>query len=130
MKRRLQLSAALVHNPDLLVMDEPTAGIDPILRAKFWDRFRELRDQGRTIFVTSQYVTEAEYCDRVAILGEGRLVAIGTPEELRHRAYDGAVIEVAGDDLPLPMLGQLRGMSPRSSSWMTQPRWSRRYSLR
>jgi ABC-2 type transport system ATP-binding protein len=99
MKRRLELATALVHNPELIVVDEPTAGIDPILRAKFWDHFRELRDQGRTIFVTSQYVTEAEYCDRLAILGKGRLVAVGTPEMIREQAMGGEIVEITAEGL-------------------------------
>jgi ABC-2 type transport system ATP-binding protein len=110
MKRRLELATALIHDPDLIVVDEPTAGVDPILRAKFWEHFRELRDQGRTIFVTSQYVTEAEYCDRAAILGRGELVAIGTPEELRTKAMGGDVVEVVADGLDRDVLETLRSL--------------------
>ena len=93
------LAAALVHGPDLLVMDEPTAGVDPILRAKFWEHFRELRDAGRTVFVTSQYITEAEYCDRIAVLGRGELVASGTPEEVRRQVAGGEMVDVVADGL-------------------------------
>jgi ABC-2 type transport system ATP-binding protein len=110
MKRRLELATALVHNPELIVMDEPTAGVDPILRAKFWDRFRELRDQGRTLFITSQYVTEAEYCDRVAVLGQGQVVAIGTPDELRRQALGGEIVEVVADGLDRDLLAALGGL--------------------
>jgi ABC-2 type transport system ATP-binding protein len=110
MKRRLELATALVHNPDLIVMDEPTAGVDPILRAKFWDRFRELRDQGRTLIVTSQYVTEAEYCDRVAVLGHGKVAAIGTPDELRLQALGGEIVEVVADGLDRDLLASLGGL--------------------
>jgi ABC-2 type transport system ATP-binding protein len=110
MQRRLELAAALVHSPDLIVMDEPTAGVDPILRAKFWDRFRELRDQGRTLFVTSQYVTEAEYCDAVAVLGRGQLVAIGTPDELRRRAIGGELVDVVTDGLDRSLFEALRDL--------------------
>lgn len=99
MQRRLQLAAALVHDPPLLFVDEPTANLDPILRRKFWEEFATLRDDGRTIFVTTQYVGEAEQCDRVALLSGGRIVALGTPEELRRRAFDGEVVElVLGGD--------------------------------
>ena len=94
MQRRLELAATLVHNPDLIFVDEPTAGIDPILRAKFWDHFRQLRDEGRTIFVTTQYVTEADYCDTVAILNRGRVLALGAPEEIRRNAFGGEIINV------------------------------------
>jgi ABC-2 type transport system ATP-binding protein len=110
MQRRLELATALVHNPQLLVVDEPTAGVDPVLRAKFWDHFRELRDQGRTIVVTSQYVTEAEYCDRVAFLGRGELVALGTPDQVRQQALGGEVVEVIADGLDRRLVEQLRAL--------------------
>jgi ABC-2 type transport system ATP-binding protein len=95
MQRRLELAATLVHNPELIFVDEPTAGIDPILRSKFWDHFRELRDQGRTIFVTTQYVTEADYCDKVAILNRGRILALGEPEQIRRDAFGGDVVNLS-----------------------------------
>jgi ABC-2 type transport system ATP-binding protein len=86
MQRRLQLAATLLHEPELLIIDEPTAGIDPLLRARFWDHFRALRNEGRTLVVSTQYVTEAEYCDLVIMLRAGRLVAVGTPDDLRSQA--------------------------------------------
>jgi ABC-2 type transport system ATP-binding protein len=95
MQRRLELAATLVHNPELIFVDEPTAGIDPILRQKFWDHFRELRDQGRTIFVTTQYVTEADYCDTVAILNRGRVLALGEPSQIRRDAFGGDIINLS-----------------------------------
>jgi ABC-2 type transport system ATP-binding protein len=94
MQRRLALASSLVHDPPILFLDEPTAGIDPILRAKFWARFRELRETGRTIFVTTQYVGEAAYCDLVGLLSEGALLGIDTPENLRRAAFAGDVIDV------------------------------------
>jgi ABC-2 type transport system ATP-binding protein len=99
MQRRLQLACTLVHNPEVIFLDEPTAGIDPVLRARFWEHFRELRDSGRTLIVTTQYVTEAEYCDRVLVLKDGQHVADGTPEEIRRQAMGGEVIIVSGPDL-------------------------------
>lgn len=99
MLRRLELAAALVHDPELLIVDEPTAGIDPILRARFWEHFRSLRDDGRTVVVTSQYVTEAEYCDQIAMLGHGRQIARGTPSDVRRQAMGGEVIDVLADRL-------------------------------
>jgi len=109
MKRRLELATTLVHNPDLLIMDEPTAGIDPILRAKFWDHFRALRDQGRTIIVTSQYVTEAEYCDEILVLAKGRMVEQGTPAEVRDKAMGGEIVEVVAEGLNRRLAEELRG---------------------
>ena len=94
MKRRLSLAATMVHNPELLFLDEPTAGIDPILRRKFWDYFKELQDEGHTLFVTTQYVGEAAYCDLVGVMYEGRLLMVDTPEELRKRAFGGDVIAI------------------------------------
>ena len=99
MQRRLQLAAAVVHEPELLFVDEPTASLDPILRRRFWKEFEQLREGGRTIFVTTQYVGEAEFCDRVGFLVDGRLAAVGTPEELRREAFGGEVLQLtlAGD---------------------------------
>jgi ABC-2 type transport system ATP-binding protein len=99
MQRRLALAATLIHTPQLIVLDEPTGGIDPVLRAKFWDHFRQLRDEGRTIIATTQYVTESEYCDRLAVLRDGRVLTIGTPNDIRREAIGGEVAIVSGDDL-------------------------------
>lgn len=98
MNRRLSLAATLVHNPKLLFLDEPTAGIDPILRVKFWDYFRELQAQGHTLVVTTQYVGEAEYCDLVGIMSAGKLLYVDTPEELRKKAYGGEIIHIAANE--------------------------------
>jgi ABC-2 type transport system ATP-binding protein len=94
MQRRLMLASALMHDPILLFADEPTAGIDPVLRGRFWDYFRHLRDEGRTLFVTTQYVGEAAYCDLVAVMRKGRLLVIDTPAGLRRRVLGGEVIEL------------------------------------
>jgi ABC-2 type transport system ATP-binding protein len=94
MQRRLELACALVHDPVLLFVDEPTAGLDPLLRQKIWTEFRRLRDTGRTLVVTTQVVSEAEYCDRVAVLSQGRLIALAPPEELRRLASGGEVIQI------------------------------------
>jgi ABC-2 type transport system ATP-binding protein len=99
MQKRLQLAAALVHDPELIFLDEPTAGIDPVLRAAFWQHFRELRDAGRTLIVTTQYVGEAEYCDGILALRNGRIAASGSPAEVRRRAIGGDVVHVSGPDL-------------------------------
>jgi len=85
-QRRLQLAATTVHDPELLFVDEPTANLDPILRLRFWEEFRRLREGGRTLFVTTKYVGEAELCDRVGLLSDGTLSAVGSPNELRRRA--------------------------------------------
>jgi ABC-2 type transport system ATP-binding protein len=94
MQRRLELACALVHDPALLILDEPTAGIDPLLRRTIWDELHRLRDAGRTLLVTTQYVTEAEECDQVALISDGRLIANAAPEELRRLAYGGDAVEI------------------------------------
>jgi ABC-2 type transport system ATP-binding protein len=98
MNRRLSLAATLVHDPKLLFLDEPTAGIDPILRVKFWDYFRELQAQGHTLVVTTQYVGEAEYCDLVGIMSAGKLLYVDSPEELRKKAYGGEIVHIAANE--------------------------------
>jgi ABC-2 type transport system ATP-binding protein len=97
MQRRLELACTLVHNPLLIFADEPTAGIDPVLRGKFWEHFRQLRDQGRTLFITTQYVGEAAYCDMVAVMREGRIIHLDTPDNLRRKALGGEVIKLVVD---------------------------------
>jgi ABC-2 type transport system ATP-binding protein len=94
MQRRLELACALVHHPALLFLDEPTAGIDPLLRGRIWDELHRLRDEGRTLLVTTQYVNEAEACDTVALIADGRLIALAPPDELRRMAVGGDIIEI------------------------------------
>ncbi len=92
MQRRLSLAATLIHDPQYIFLDEPTAGIDPVLRRRFWDHFVHLRDEGRTLFVTTQYVGEAAYCDLVAVMAKGKLLMVEPPELLRKRAYSGEIV--------------------------------------
>jgi ABC-2 type transport system ATP-binding protein len=94
MQRRLALAAAFVHDPEIVFLDEPTAGIDPILRSKFWEQFREMRDEGRAICVTTQYVGEAAYCDVVGLMSDGQLLLVDTPENLRRAAFGGEVVDI------------------------------------
>jgi ABC-2 type transport system ATP-binding protein len=120
MRRRLELACALVHDPTLLFIDEPTAGVDPVLRQTIWSEFRRLRDAGRTFVVSTQYVAEAEYCDQVAVLAHGRLVALAPPEELRREAVGGEVIAIetasafdAAMLRPIPGIREVRQTAPR-----------------
>lgn len=100
MRRRLGLAAALLHDPSVVFLDEPTAGLDPILRRALWDRFKEMRDDGRTLIITTQYVGEAAYCDAITLLAEGEIVASGAPEALRSDAYGGELIDVVFTTTP------------------------------
>lgn len=94
MQRRLALAAAFVHEPEVLFVDEPTAGIDPILRERIWAELRRQASEGRTFIVTTQYVGEAEHCDGVALLMSGELLALASPDELRREVYGGDILDV------------------------------------
>ena len=94
MQRRLELACTLVHDPQLLFLDEPTSGLDPVLRAMVWEELRRLRGDGRTLLLTTQHVTEAEECDEVALIANGRLVARSSPDGLRRLAVGGELVEV------------------------------------
>ncbi len=109
MQRRLELACALVHDPALLFLDEPTTGIDPILRARIWEELQRLRDAGRTMLVTTQYLGEAEMCDHVALIANGRLVAHAAPQELRRQAVGGDVLDV--ETVAAFDAAQLRGVA-------------------
>lgn len=89
MRQRVSLACALVHSPGLLLLDEPTVGVDPQLRQTFWQHFRQLSAQGTTIVVSSHVMDEADRCDRLGFMREGGLLAEGTPNELRRRADKG-----------------------------------------
>ena len=109
MRRRLSLAASLIHSPTLLFLDEPTGGVDPVLRRKFWDHFETLREEGNTLFVTTQYVGEAAYCDLIGVMMKGRMIVVDTPEGLRHRAFGGEVINVHTDgSIEYPITRDLR----------------------
>jgi drug efflux transport system ATP-binding protein len=91
-RQRLALGCAILHDPPIVFLDEPTSGVDPLSRRRFWDLIRAMAAQGTTVFVTTHYLDEAEYCGRLALIYHGALVAIGTPEELkRARAVDGVL---------------------------------------
>ncbi|MGD0232485.1 MAG: ABC transporter ATP-binding protein [Syntrophorhabdales bacterium] len=93
-KQRLALGCAVLHEPPILFLDEPTSGVDPLSRRNFWNLIRELADGGTTIFVTTHYMEEADYCDRLALIFGGRIIAEGTPMELRHRFMLKDILEI------------------------------------
>ncbi len=107
MRRRLTLAAALVHRPDLLFADEPTANLDPILRGRIWGHFRERATAGATLLITTQYIDEAEYCDRIGLMYDGALIAEGRPAELRRAAFGGDLIDVVIADRSPGYLSEL-----------------------
>jgi ABC-2 type transport system ATP-binding protein len=86
-KQRLAMAAALLHEPEMIFLDEATSGVDPLARREFWRRITALAEQGVTVIVTTHFMEEAEYCDRVVIMDAGRVLAQGTPAEVRQRAY-------------------------------------------
>jgi ABC-2 type transport system ATP-binding protein len=92
LKQKLAFSVAVFHEPRIVFLDEPTGGVDPITRRQFWEMIYETASRGITVFVTTHYMDEAEYCDRVSIMNEGRIVAIDTPAELKKQ-YDAESVE-------------------------------------
>nr|PZN67514.1 MAG: ABC transporter ATP-binding protein [Bacillota bacterium] len=93
LRQRLAFACAILHRPPLLLLDEPTSGVDPMSRRKFWDLIYSLADGGTTVLVTTHYMDEAAHCDRLAMMNAGRLVAVGTPRELRERYAGGGGLE-------------------------------------
>ena len=111
MKRRLDLASALVHRPDVLFLDEPTTGLDPASRLTVWDEVRRINERGTTVFLTTQYLEEADQlCDRLAIIDDGRIVRGGTPEQLKGELRErlGLTGEVTLDDVFLDATGRTR----------------------
>lgn len=96
-KQRLSLGCALLHEPPLLFLDEPTSGVDPLSRRSFWELIYTLAAEGVTIFVTTHYMEEAEYCDRLGLIYRGELVAVGTPGELKHQLMGDQVLLLSCD---------------------------------
>jgi ABC-2 type transport system ATP-binding protein len=97
-RQRLALACALVHAPALIFLDEPTAGVDPVSRRTFWALIRRLADEGTTILVTTHYMDEAELCDSLGFIYQGRLIATGTPAEIKSRDFGRVVVEIGAGD--------------------------------
>ncbi len=99
-RQRLALNAAILHRPELVFLDEPTAGVDPVSRRAFWDLLYKLVAEGITVFVTTHYMDEAEHCHRLAFIQRGELIATGSPEEIKRGVMENQVLEIAPSDTP------------------------------
>lgn len=98
-KQRLALGCAILHEPPIIFLDEPTSGVDPISRRNFWDLIYGMSDYGATIFVTTHYMEEAEYCDRLALIYRGRIIAEGMPDEMKQQHMKKEILEIEVDRL-------------------------------
>jgi len=113
-KQRLGLGCAILHEPSILFLDEPTSGVDPISRRNFWSLIQQMGEKGVTTFVTTHYMDEAEYCGRLALIYQGRIIALGTPSELKLKTLSQGVLEVECDPL-VPALDLLK-----KESWISE----------
>ena len=93
-KQKLAFSVSIFHEPEVVFLDEPTGGVDPATRRQFWELIYEAASRGITVFVTTHYMDEAEYCDRISIMVDGKIRAMGTPDELRRTYKLGSMDEV------------------------------------
>ena len=98
-KQRLALGCAVLHRPPIIFLDEPTSGVDPISRRQLWDLIHQMAGEGVTVFVTTHYMEEAEYCNRLALIYRGRIVALGTPTELKQKSMKGDLLLVECEPL-------------------------------
>lgn len=108
-KQRLALGCAVLHRPPIVFLDEPTSGVDPIARRQFWELIHQMAGEGVTVFVTTHYMEEAEYCNRLALIFRGSMVALGTPSELKRTSIQGELLLVECDRLG-DALEALRGL--------------------
>lgn len=123
-KQELALAAAILHDPEIIFLDEPTSGVAPASRARFWELIRRITGLGKTVIVTTHYMDEAEQCGRIALMRTGRLIALGSPEELKKSAFPGpmAEIDLKGSDpkVFIPGLEKAAGLlelSPHGMRW-------------
>lgn len=108
-KQRLALGCAILHEPRILFLDEPTSGVDPIARRSFWSLIYQLSDAGHTVFVSTHYMDEAEYCHRLALMNRGKIVALGAPAELKQEMRSYSILSLESSD-PLESMKALEGL--------------------
>jgi ABC-2 type transport system ATP-binding protein len=113
-KQRLALACAFLHRPAILFLDEPTSGVDPISRRNFWSMIQQMAEEGITSFVTTHYMDEAEYCDRLALIYQGKVITLGTPTELKKETLPQGVLEVECAPL-IPALDLLK-----KAAWISE----------
>jgi len=106
-KQRVALACAILHKPSILFLDEPTSGVDPVSRRNFWSLIQQMGERGVTTFVTTHYMDEAEYCDRLALIYRGKIIALGTPTSLKLETLARGVMEVECDPL-IPVVDLLK----------------------
>jgi ABC-2 type transport system ATP-binding protein len=123
-KQELSLAAAMLHDPEIVFLDEPTAGVSPSARARFWALIRQITDMGKTVLVTTHYMDEAEQCGRIALMRTGRLIALDSPEGLKKTAFPGPMAELdfkGADAVPflagLKKTAGLLELSPHGMRW-------------
>ncbi|MGA2090739.1 MAG: ABC transporter ATP-binding protein [Endomicrobiales bacterium] len=97
-KQQISLAASLLHDPDIIFLDEPTSGVSPLLRAKFWELIRQLAEKGKTVIVTTHYMDEAEQCERIALMRTGKIIALDSPQNLKKEAYPEPIMEVVAHE--------------------------------
>ena len=106
LRQKLAFSVAVLHEPKIVFLDEPTGGVDPITRRQFWEMIYETASRGITVFVTTHYMDEAEYCDRISIMNQGKIVALNTPEQLKNQ-YGAATVEEVFIKIARPGVGKV-----------------------
>ncbi len=130
-KQRLALGCAILHEPQIIFLDEPTSGVDPISRRNFWNLINEMSKAGITIFVTTHYMDEADYCNRLALIYRGRIIAEGTPNELKQKYMTRYVLEVEVDRVVeamevMSIKARLKQPSSEACSMPQSITWKRR----
>jgi ABC-2 type transport system ATP-binding protein len=116
-KQRLALGCAILHEPPMVFLDEPTSGVDPISRREFWDLIYKLVDSGTTVFVTTHFLDEAEHCTRLVLIYRGEVIALGSPDELKHSAVEGTILDISC------------GSTDRATEILQQTGWARQVAM-